>query len=67
VLDKLEQQALSDKTAPIVILPAKENQLAASVAPNEISLGFILPYTPLHSILMQCLGYPVVMTSGNIS
>lgn len=66
-LDKLEQQALSDKTAPIVILPAKENQLAASVAPNEISLGFILPYTPLHSLLMQCLGYPVVMTSGNIS
>ncbi|MBT4146104.1 MAG: hypothetical protein HOE45_04370 [Gammaproteobacteria bacterium] len=66
-LGKQEQQALTDKVAPIVILSAKENKLAASVAPNEASLGFTLPYTPLHSLLMQYLECPVVMTSGNIS
>ncbi len=46
----------------------KENTgIAPSVAPNNPYMGVMLPYTPLHLILMNELGFPVVATSGNIS
>ncbi|MEK6754847.1 MAG: carbamoyltransferase HypF, partial [Bacteroidota bacterium] len=41
--------------------------IAPSVAPNNPYLGIMLPYTPLHHILLRDLGFPVVATSGNIS
>ncbi len=41
--------------------------LAPSVAPGNPSLGMMLPYTPLHHLLMAELGFPVVATSGNLS
>jgi hydrogenase maturation protein HypF len=41
--------------------------LADSVAPNNPFLGIMLPYTPLHHLLMAELGFPVVATSGNLS
>ena len=66
-VDSLEQQALTDNSAAILILEATGKKLAASVAVNDDKLGFMLPYTPLHSLLLQHLKYPVVMTSGNIS
>lgn len=62
-----ERQALKDKRAAIVILSAEGRQLAQSVAPGEDKLGFMLPYTPLHYLLLQHLSGPLVMTSGNIS
>jgi hydrogenase maturation protein HypF len=37
------------------------------VAPNNPCLGVLLPYTPLHHLLMAELGFPVVATSGNLS
>lgn len=66
-INTLEQQALLDKAAPIVLLQAAGEKLADSLAPGDDKLGFMLPYTPLHSLLMQALDKPIVLTSGNIS
>ena len=41
--------------------------LAPSIAPGQSTLGFMLPYTPLHHLLMENLGSPIVLTSGNRS
>ncbi len=63
-----EAALLSDGAAPIVVLQTSRVQtLAASIAPGQNSLGFILPYTPLHHLLMQHLPRPMVLTSGNRS
>ena len=40
--------------------------VAPSVAPNNPHLGVMLPYTPLHHLLLAELGFPVVATSGNL-
>lgn len=54
--------------SPIVLLPKREHApLAANVAPGNPSLGVMLPYTPLHHLLLSELGFPVVATSGNLS
>ncbi|BBL60178.1 carbamoyltransferase HypF [Methylomonas koyamae] len=62
-----ETQALQDKAAPIVLLRAAGEPLAAGVAPGDDKLGFMLPYTPLHTLLMTELDNPIVLTSGNVS
>lgn len=62
-----EQAMLEDKAAPIVLLAARGEQLADSVAPDGRTLGFMLPYTPLHHGLLQIFDGPLVMTSGNRS
>ena len=41
--------------------------MADSVAPNLNCLGVMLPYTPLHHVLLREMGLPLVMTSGNLS
>lgn len=66
----LEERLLLSPEAPIVLLDrgTKNVQgIAASVAPENPALGFMLPYTPLHHILLRDLGFPVVATSGNRS
>ncbi|MGZ5052273.1 MAG: carbamoyltransferase HypF [Methylobacter sp.] len=62
-----EIRTLQDKAAPIVLLAAHGEKLAPDVAPGDDKLGFMLPYTPLHTLLMQQLDAPIVLTSGNIS
>lgn len=74
----LEERLLLAPEAPIVLLRriADGRQQAASaprstvsdlVAPGNPSLGVMLPYTPLHHLLLQDLGFPIVATSGNLS
>lgn len=64
-----DAQALLSTSAPIVLL----NRILLSdlhsclLAPHQKQLGFMLPYTPLHHLLMQQLDYPLVLTSGNRS
>ena len=60
-----EAALLRDAAAPIVVLEATGASLAPGIAPGQHTLGFMLPYTPLHHLLMAGMERPVVMTSGN--
>ncbi len=63
-----EVHELSDRAAPIVLVPRRgETLLAPSVAPGVSTIGLLLPYTPLHHLLLRAVGRPLVMTSGNRS
>jgi hydrogenase maturation protein HypF len=73
-VDELEERLLSSPESPIVLLQRKhfaivnhKSTISQSVAPNNPYLGCMLPYSPLHHILMGQLGFPVVATSGNLS
>jgi hydrogenase maturation protein HypF len=67
-----EERLLRAPEAPIVLLrrqqvPTGGPPLAPSVAPWNPNLGVMLPYTPLHHLLLRELGFAVVATSGNLS
>ncbi|CAD6873080.1 carbamoyltransferase HypF [Methylomonas fluvii] len=66
-INDLELIALQSTAAPIVLLQATGEQLAQGIAPGDDKLGFMLPYTPLHALLLAELGAPIVLTSGNVS
>ena len=70
----LEERLLRAPEAPIVLLRRRNSALRTphsalppSLAPGNPNLGVMLPYTPLHHLLMAALGFPVVATSGNLS
>jgi hydrogenase maturation protein HypF len=59
---------LTSRRRPIVLLERlSDAPVAASVAPNNRYLGVMLPYTPLHHLLLHDVERPLVMTSGNVS
>jgi hydrogenase maturation protein HypF len=63
-----EERLLTSAAAPIVLLAATGPKvLPDDVAPNLATLGFMLPTTPLHLLLLGRMDRPVVMTSGNLS
>ena len=67
-LDDAARQVLQSPEAPIVILPASgPEHLPGAVAPGMGTLGFMLPTTPLHLLILRRMTRPVVMTSGNLS
>lgn len=67
-LTKAEERSLCSVAAPIVLCHALANtDLADAVAPEQDRLGFMLPYAPLHHLLLHDVGVPLVMTSGNQS
>ena len=60
--------ALRDAVRPIVLAPARGNgALAAGIAPGLRELGLMLPYSPLHHLLLDDFGAALVATSGNVS
>ncbi len=66
----IEERLLRSPECPIVLLRRLSNsynQIAPEVAPDNPYLGVMLPYTPLHHLLLAELGKPVVATSGNLS
>lgn len=66
-----EAALLAATAAPIVLLDrvstAARPYVVEEVAPNLIALGFMLPNTPLHHLLLKRMGRPIVLTSGNLS
>ena len=64
---EIETEALTSRERPIVLVRKREGVLAQSVAPGNPLTGAMLPYTPLHHLLLTELGRPVVATSGNRS
>jgi hydrogenase maturation protein HypF len=67
-----EAAALSSHQAPILLLRRRERldstaDVAEDVAPGNPYLGVMLPYTPLHHLLIAAIGRPIVCTSGNLS
>ena len=68
MLGALESALLRDVARPIVLAPRLAGaRVAASVAPRSPELGVMLPYSPLHHVLLADTGAPLVMTSANVS
>ncbi|MFQ5924602.1 MAG: carbamoyltransferase HypF [Dehalococcoidia bacterium] len=63
-----EEKLLTSPECPILLLRWRENSsVSRNVAPELKYLGVMLPYTPMHHVLLRETGQPLVMTSGNIS
>ena len=63
-----EEALLTGPSAPIVLLRADGiGKLPDAVAPGLATLGFMLPTTPMHLLMLRRMARPVVMTSGNRS
>ena len=79
IVSPLEERVLTSPESPIVLLRLRvppsippnggdeRGGICNAVAPRNPTLGVMLPYTPLHDLLMRELGFPVVATSGNRS
>ncbi|EMH42326.1 carbamoyltransferase HypF [Helicobacter pylori GAMchJs106B] len=67
-LNELECESLSSISAPILLARKKpDTQLAPNIAKNSPFYGVILPYTPLHALLLDLLDSPIVFTSANFN
>ena len=70
-LNEQEAALLSSPSAPIVLLQCRNDAakpaIAAAVAPGMNTLGFMLPNTPLHHLMLLRMDRPIVLTSGNLS
>ncbi|MEU8361559.1 carbamoyltransferase HypF [Nonomuraea sp. NPDC048882] len=73
-IDDAAAALLTSRARPIVLLPRRRDtpdasaaRVAPSVAPGSHNLGLMLPYTPLHHLLLAELAEPIVLTSGNVS
>ena len=67
-LDQTEVDLLQSPAAPIVLLRCNNpSQLSDAIAPGQSHLGFMLPNSPLHHLLLDELPGPIILTSGNAS
>lgn len=67
-LDDAETELLASRARPIVLTTRRPGgPLAPSIAPDLPTVGLMLAYTPLHHLLLDLTGVPLVMTSGNAS
>jgi len=71
LLSPAEEELLLSRARPIVVVHRRaDSPIAAEVAPGQRTIGIMLPYTPLHHLLLaRAPGFPeaLVMTSGNLS
>jgi hydrogenase maturation protein HypF len=67
-VDDAAAALLTGPARPIVLLPKRPGaSVAAATAPGNRQLGIMLPYTPLHHLLLAAVAQPIVLTSGNVS
>lgn len=67
-LNALECESLNSASAPILLARKKPDiKLAPNIAKNSPFYGVILPYTPLHALLLDLLDFPIVFTSANFN
>jgi hydrogenase maturation protein HypF len=67
-VDEASAALLASPRRPIVLMRRRTGTgVAPSVAPRNRQLGIMLPYTPLHHLLLAAVGRPIVLTSGNVS
>lgn len=67
-INQKEQELLQSPIKPIVLLQIKKSQILSSlIAPNIDRVGLMLPYTPIHYLLMKQLNRAIIATSANIS
>src|SRR5579862_5489445 len=67
-VDEAAADLLTSASRPIVLLPRRADApVAEATAPGNRQLGIMLPYTPLHHLLIAALARPMVLTSGNVS
>ena len=67
-LEPAEAELLVSPRRPVVLARRRpEARVAGAVAPASKDLGVMLPYSPLHHLLLADAGQPLVMTSGNTS
>ncbi|HEY1616881.1 MAG TPA: carbamoyltransferase HypF [Streptosporangiaceae bacterium] len=70
-VDEAAAALLAGPRRPIVLVPRRApdgtGDVAPSVAPGNRQLGLVLPYTPVHHLLLRELVGPIVLTSGNVS
>lgn len=70
LVSEMEKRLLTSAESPIVLL-RKKNSVAAGladdIAPGNPYIGAMLPYTPVHHLLLAELGFPLIATSGNLS
>jgi hydrogenase maturation protein HypF len=67
-VDEATAALLTSPSRPIVLLPRRPDApVAPATAPGNRYLGVMLPYTPLHHLLVRALARPMVLTSGNVS
>jgi hydrogenase maturation protein HypF len=63
-----DEAILRSPASPILLLPSRaRSPLAPSVSMGLPTVGALLPYTPLHRLLLSRAGRPLVMSSGNVS
>ena len=68
LLDPATEAALCHAARPIVLIPRHaDSTLPDALAPGLREIGAILPYSPLHHLLLENFGSPLVATSGNLS
>ncbi|BCL34825.1 carbamoyltransferase HypF [Nostoc sp. MS1] len=65
-IDNWENKLNNSPSTPHSPLPTP-HPIVPSVAPGENTLGFMLPYTPLHHLILKRMNRPIVLTSGNLS
>ena len=66
-LSTVEQSLLLSASSPIVLAKRKNAHLSPIISPDNSYIGIMLPYTPLHHLLLNALDFPLVMTSGNLA
>lgn len=67
-IDPPEADLLGSRQRPVVLLSRRPDApVSTLVAPGNRTLGVMLPYTPLHHLLMDAIRAPIVLTSGNVS